>query len=141
MGRAPGVSTDGRSILSFPNLVLGVIALFLYVGVEVMAGDTIGIYGSSLGMPLSATNTFYESHIDRHGGGLHRGHRFHTEVHFTEQSVGRFSRVGRCAHGCRHAAFGYSSVMRIALLGFWRTRSLALARHLAVSDQWFGPTY
>ncbi len=50
---APGVATDGRGILSFPNLVFGVIALFLYVGVEVMAGDTIGVYGQSIGLPLS----------------------------------------------------------------------------------------
>jgi fucose permease len=50
---APGVTTDGRSIFSFPNLMLGVLALFLYVGVEVMAGDTIGIYGQSQGLPLS----------------------------------------------------------------------------------------
>src|SRR6185436_4707579 len=34
-----------KNIFQFPNLVLGVIALFLYVGVEVMAGDTIGPYG------------------------------------------------------------------------------------------------
>jgi FHS family L-fucose permease-like MFS transporter len=50
---APGVATDGRSVFSFPNLVWGVVALFLYVGVEVMAGDTIGIYGQSIGLPLS----------------------------------------------------------------------------------------
>ncbi len=55
---APGVATDGRSIFSFPNLVLGVIALFLYVGVEVMAGDTIGIYGQALGLPLSVAKHF-----------------------------------------------------------------------------------
>lgn len=38
-----------RGALQFPNLVLGVIALFLYVGVEVIAGDTIGTYGRSIG--------------------------------------------------------------------------------------------
>lgn len=38
-----------RGALQFPNLVLGVIALFLYVGVEVIAGDTIGAYGRSIG--------------------------------------------------------------------------------------------
>lgn len=38
-----------RGVLKFPNLVLGVIALFLYVGVEVIAGDTIGAYGRSIG--------------------------------------------------------------------------------------------
>lgn len=38
-----------RGVLQFPNLILGVIALFLYVGVEVIAGDTIGSYGRSIG--------------------------------------------------------------------------------------------
>lgn len=38
-----------RDVFQFPNLVLGVIALFLYVGVEVIAGDTIGSYGRSIG--------------------------------------------------------------------------------------------
>ena len=51
----PSGSADGRGILSFPNLVLGVVALFLYVGVEVMAGDTIGLYGQSQGMSLDQT--------------------------------------------------------------------------------------
>jgi glucose/galactose transporter len=55
---APGVATDGRSIFSFPHLMFGVLALFLYVGVEVMAGDTIGVYGQSLGIPLSEAKHF-----------------------------------------------------------------------------------
>lgn len=38
-----------RDVFQFPHLVLGVIALFLYVGVEVIAGDTIGSYGRSIG--------------------------------------------------------------------------------------------
>jgi len=46
------------SVLQFPNLVLGVLALFLYVGVEVVAGDTIGIYGQSQGIPLSEAKIF-----------------------------------------------------------------------------------
>jgi FHS family L-fucose permease-like MFS transporter len=35
-------------VLQFPQLVLGALALFAYVGVEVIAGDTIGLYGRSL---------------------------------------------------------------------------------------------
>lgn len=46
------------SVFQFPNLVLGVIALFLYVGVEVVAGDTIGNYGLSQGIPLSEAKNF-----------------------------------------------------------------------------------
>ncbi len=46
------------SILQFPHLLLGVLCLFLYVGVEVMAGDAIGTYGKELGMPLDETKYF-----------------------------------------------------------------------------------
>ena len=50
--------THKTSIVQFPNLVLGVIALFFYVGVEVMAGDTIGNYGQSQGIALSEARYF-----------------------------------------------------------------------------------
>ena len=46
------------SVFQYPHLVLGVIALFLYVGVEVMAGDTIISYGKSLGIELSTARFF-----------------------------------------------------------------------------------
>ncbi|RRN77892.1 glucose/galactose MFS transporter [Pseudoxanthomonas sp. SGD-10] len=46
------------SVFAYRNLNLGVICLFLYVGVEVMAGDVIGTYGKSLGMSLDQTKIF-----------------------------------------------------------------------------------
>ena len=49
---------DRSSIFHFPHLWLGVLCIFLYVGVEVMAGDAIGIYGRELGMPLDETKYF-----------------------------------------------------------------------------------
>ncbi|HWB65142.1 MAG TPA: sugar MFS transporter [Chitinophagales bacterium] len=53
------VTAGGRtSVFQFPNLVLGVIALFLYVGVEVMAGDTLPGYGQSQGIALSQAKIF-----------------------------------------------------------------------------------
>ncbi|KAA5821849.1 sugar MFS transporter [Algibacter amylolyticus] len=45
---APGKSTK-TNIFQFPHLWLGVLALFVYVGAEVIAGDTIISYGISLG--------------------------------------------------------------------------------------------
>jgi len=47
-----------KSIFAFPHLILGVIALFFYVGVEVIAGDTIIRYGLSLGMELNVAKAF-----------------------------------------------------------------------------------
>src|SRR6185295_10922192 len=51
-------SAAKTSVFQFPHLLLGVIALFLYVGVEVMAGDTIISYGKSLGIELSTARFF-----------------------------------------------------------------------------------
>ncbi|MCV2367654.1 sugar MFS transporter [Roseateles oligotrophus] len=46
-------------VLQFPQLVLGALALFAYVGVEVIAGDTIGLYGHQLGVQNFAVLTSY----------------------------------------------------------------------------------
>lgn len=51
-------STPKTSVFQFPHLLLGVICLFLYVGVEVMAGDVIGQYGRSMGLSLDETKIF-----------------------------------------------------------------------------------
>jgi MFS transporter, FHS family, L-fucose permease len=49
----------GRSsIMQFPHLILGVVALFLYVGAEVLAGDSIISYGASQHIPLSTARFF-----------------------------------------------------------------------------------
>lgn len=39
-----------KKILYFLYLVLGVISLFFYVGVEVIVGDIIGLYGFLIGV-------------------------------------------------------------------------------------------
>lgn len=52
----PGVKS--KSLFAYPHLWLGVLCLFLYVGVEVMAGDAIGTYGEAFGLPLGETKYF-----------------------------------------------------------------------------------
>ena len=47
-----------RSVLQYPHLLLGALCLFVYVGVEVLAGDAIGTYGQSFGVPLDQTKFF-----------------------------------------------------------------------------------
>ena len=54
----PTLAVNKTSIWQFPHLLLGALCIFLYVGVEVMAGDAIGIYGKSMGMPLDETKYF-----------------------------------------------------------------------------------
>jgi FHS family L-fucose permease-like MFS transporter len=50
---------DKLGILQFPQLILGALALFTYVGVEVIAGDTIGLYGRNLGLDHFGKLTSY----------------------------------------------------------------------------------
>jgi glucose/galactose transporter len=52
------VPAGGGSLLAFPHLWLGALCLFVYVGVEVMAGDAIGTYGRGFGLPPDETKFF-----------------------------------------------------------------------------------
>ncbi|XOV81083.1 MAG: sugar MFS transporter [Aestuariibacter sp.] len=49
--------SEKHSILAYPHLILGSLALFFYVGAEVIAGDTIGLYGSKLGISNATSLT------------------------------------------------------------------------------------
>jgi FHS family L-fucose permease-like MFS transporter len=51
-------NNNKSSIFHFPHLLLGAIAMFFYVGVEVIAGDTIISYGSAQGFALSTATLF-----------------------------------------------------------------------------------
>lgn len=46
------------NIFQFPHLILGVITLFFYVGVEVIAGNTIFSYGISLGIAIESAQAY-----------------------------------------------------------------------------------
>lgn len=46
------------SIFHFPHLWLGAFCIFVYVGVEVMAGDAIGTYGNGFGIPPNETKYY-----------------------------------------------------------------------------------
>jgi len=50
--------TKRTNIWQFPHLILGVVTLFFYVGVEVIAGDTIIRYGQSLNIPMESAKYY-----------------------------------------------------------------------------------
>jgi len=52
--------TDNKwAILAFPQLIFGALTLFFYVGVEVIAGDTIGLFGQEMGVSNFGQLTSY----------------------------------------------------------------------------------
>ncbi|PNS08814.1 sugar MFS transporter [Solilutibacter silvestris] len=61
--RAEEVNSNGggrgkTSLFQYPHVWLGALCIFVYVGVEVMAGDAIGTYGAGFGLPLDQTKFF-----------------------------------------------------------------------------------
>lgn len=48
-----------QSLMRHPNLVLGVVVLFFYMGAEVVAGDTISLFGRELGVTNFGQLTAY----------------------------------------------------------------------------------
>ncbi|HSC06045.1 MAG TPA: sugar MFS transporter [Steroidobacteraceae bacterium] len=46
------------SLFQYPHLWLGALCIFVYVGVEVLAGDAIGTYGKGFGIPTDETKYF-----------------------------------------------------------------------------------
>ena len=59
LGKPQSADAEAGSLKAYPQLILGVVALFLYVGVEVIAGDTIGLFGSQLGVANATSLTSY----------------------------------------------------------------------------------
>lgn len=51
-------NVNKTSIWHFPHMIIGAVALFFYVGVEVIAGDTIIRYGQSLNIGMSSAKYF-----------------------------------------------------------------------------------
>lgn len=53
---ADTAGTSRNSIFAYPYLWLGVLAIFFYVGAEVIAIDYLKTYGTSIGLPENVTN-------------------------------------------------------------------------------------
>jgi MFS transporter, FHS family, L-fucose permease len=51
-------SDEKTSIFQFPHLLLGALAIFFYVGMEVISYDTFAGFGEFLGFPLNKASTF-----------------------------------------------------------------------------------
>jgi MFS transporter, FHS family, L-fucose permease len=52
------LSRGRTSIFQFPHALLGALAIFTYVGAEVMAGDLISVYGKNLGFSTDTSKFF-----------------------------------------------------------------------------------
>jgi FHS family L-fucose permease-like MFS transporter len=109
--------TKQTSIFQFPHLLVGVITMFLYVGVEVMAGDSVISYGASQGIPLSTAKFFTTCTLIGMIAGYIVG-IISIPKYFTQEAALKVSAfIGVIFSLCALFTSGYVSVLFIALLG------------------------
>lgn len=106
------------SLFSFPHLWLGVLCLFLYVGVEVMAGDAIGTYGASFHLPLSQTRFFTTFTLFAMLVGYVAGLILIPRVISQQRYLAVSAMLGVAFCLGAYATSGYISVGFVAALGF-----------------------
>jgi len=115
---APDAVGARRGIFAFPHLWLGVLCLFVYVGVEVMAGDAIGTYGRGFGLPPDETKMFTSitlfAMLLGYVSGLLAIPRFVSQSRYLAGSAV----LGVVFSLCAYATQGYVSVGFVAALGF-----------------------
>ena len=110
-------NTNKTSVFQFPHLMLGVLTLFLYVGVEVMAGDTIISYGSSQGISLTTAKFFTTYTLISMIVGYIIGIICIPKYFSQEKALIFCSVLGAVLAILAISTDGYISVMFIALLG------------------------
>ena len=111
------VPSSKTSVFNFPHLLIGVFTLFLYVGVEVIAGNTIIGYGTYQGISLTTAKFFTSFTLTGMLAGYLVG-IICIPKYFSQKMALRYS----AAFGIIFALLalfthGYISVMFVALLG------------------------
>jgi glucose/galactose transporter len=110
-------SKEKDSIFNFRHLWLGAVCIFVYVGVEVMAGDAIGTYGKGFHIPTDETKYFTSYTLAAMLMGYIVG-LIAIPKYLSQQSALKYSALLGIAFTI--AAFvtkGYTSVVFVALLG------------------------
>ena len=117
----PGARRCARATacFQFPHVWLGALCIFVYVGVEVMAGDAIGTYGRGFELPLDHTKFFTSFTLGGDAGRLSGRPGGDSALHLARNAI---SRARRCSACCSRSALifthGYVSVGFVAALGF-----------------------
>lgn len=118
MPRTANQTTNDDATGNLRHLWLGVACLFLYVGVEVLAGDAIGIYGAGFGLPLGETR-FFTSYtlaamLIGYVAGLYLVPRHVSQERYLAASAA----LGVALSLAAWLTTGHTSVLFIASLGF-----------------------
>ena len=113
-----GINTVRTSIWQFPYLLMGVISIFVYVGVEVIAVDTLIGYGNVLGFEFSEAKFFASFTLFAMIVGYFVGIIFIPKYLSQANALKFFSILGVIFTIVATLTEGYTSILAIAALGF-----------------------
>lgn len=111
-------SNGKSSILQFPHTLLGALCIFVYVGVEVMAGDVISLYGKAIGISLDDAKNFTSYTLWSMVAGYVLGILTIPRYIKQEKALALSAVVGMIFSALAFITDGYTSIAFIALLGF-----------------------
>jgi glucose/galactose transporter len=106
------------SIWQYPYLLLGVLSIFVYVGVEVIAVDTLIQYGNSLGFELSEAKFFASFTLTGMIVGYFVGIFTIPKYLSQANALKYFAILGVIFSIIATLTDGYTSILMIAALGF-----------------------
>lgn len=109
--------SEKTHIFQFPQLILGVVALFVYVGAEVIAGDTIIRYGISLGIEIQQAKLFTTYTLLAMVGGYIAGILFIPRFISQQNALMASALLGLVFTVLILMTDGFVSVLFVALLG------------------------
>jgi len=128
---------------NYPYLLMGFVAMFLYVGVEVVAGDTIISYGDSLNIDLNIAKNFTTYTMIGMLAGYLLGIILIPKYLRQENALKLSAILGIVFSLGAIFTTGYTSITFVALLGFanaaiypaiWPLAVDGLGRHLKVGS-------
>jgi glucose/galactose transporter len=116
-GTSQGDDGTATTIFHFPHLWLGALCIFVYVGVEVMAGDVIGLYGQKLGLSIDVTKNLTSWTLASMVVGYCAGIALIPKYLSQQRALTISAVVGLVFAALAFFTHGYVSILFIALLG------------------------
>jgi len=117
--RGAGVAAaDNKTLFDFPHVWLGALAIFVYVGAEVMAGDAIGTYGRGFDIPLDEAKFFTSFTLGSMLAGYIVGFLAIPRLVSQQRYLAFSAALGIALVLGAFLTRGYSSVACVAALGF-----------------------
>ena len=119
-GESEAKSKQGSAgrLSDYPHVWLGALAIFVYVGAEVMAGDAVGVYGREAGIPLDQTKFFTMYTLGAMLIGYIAGFILVPRFVSQQRYLAISAVLGMVLTLCAYLTHGYVSVAFIFALGF-----------------------